>query len=291
MNKNNTEQTNVVAKQDAAPKTLKDLLGTERLKMAVAQALPKHLPAERFIRIAITALTRNPKLQQCSQESFFQCLLDLSALGLEPDNRRAYLIPYEDKRNNRTICTLQLDYKGIVELVRRSGEVSNIHADVVCENDSFDYLFGTGGFLKHKPALTNRGKIICAYSFVKMKDGSEDFDVMNVEDVNAIRDASQGYKTAKKYGKDSIWDNHWNEMAKKSVFRRQSKWLPFSSELREKIEKDDEPLTEAERFTQAKTVNASEVTFAANEPAALPEPAATAEAELTTQEQPELVNA
>jgi recombination protein RecT len=291
MNKNNTEQTNAVAKQDAAPKTLKDLLGTERLKMAVAQALPKHLPAERFIRIAITALTRNPKLQQCSQESFFQCLLDLSALGLEPDNRRAYLIPYEDKRNNRTICTLQLDYKGIVELVRRSGEVSNIHADVVCENDSFDYLFGTGGFLKHKPALTNRGKIICAYSFVKMKDGSEDFDVMNVEDVNAIRDASQGYKTAKKYGKDSIWDNHWNEMAKKSVFRRQSKWLPFSSELREKIEKDDEPLTESERFTQAKAVTASDVTFAANEPAALPEPTATAGDELATQAQPEVVNA
>lgn len=222
-------------------RTLKDLLSGDQFKQQVALALPKHLKAERFIRIAITALTRTPKLQECTQESFFQCLLDLSALGLEPDGRRAHLIPYGKA------CTLIVDYKGIVDLVRRSGEVSNIHADVVCENDAFDYQFGSGGFLKHKPALTNRGKVICAYSFVRLKDGSEDFDVMAVEDIDRIKKRSRA-------SGNGPWVTDWNEMAKKTVFRRQSKWLPFSPELREAIEKDDEPLTETERFNAAKPV-------------------------------------
>jgi len=52
--------------------------------------------------------------------------------------------------------------------------------------------------------------------------------------------------------------NHFNEMAKKTVFRRHSKWLPLSPELREKIEKDDEPLTEQERFAAAKPIIADE---------------------------------
>jgi recombination protein RecT len=281
MNQTN-EPTKAVVKQEKQPTTLKDLLSTEKLKMAVASALPKHLKPERFIRIAITALTRNPKLQRCTQESFFQCLLDLSALGLEPDGRRAYLIPYEDNRSQTVICQLQLDYKGIVELVRRSGEVSNIHADVVCENDTFDYMFGSGGFLRHKPAIANRGKVTCCYSFVRMKDGSEDFDVMNVEDVEAIRKRSRS-------SRNGPWVTDWNEMAKKTIFRRQSKWLPLSPELREMIEKEDEPLTETERFAQAKTVNASEVTFSAPE---LPAPSEAEVIPSTEQAaQPELVNA
>jgi recombination protein RecT len=236
--------------QKQPDRSIKGFLSGDEFKKQVSLALPKHLKPERFIRIAITALTRTPKLQDCTPESFFQCLLDLSALGIEPDGKRAHLIPYGNK------CTLVVDYKGIVELARRSGEVSNIHADVVCERDTFDYQFGSGGFLKHKPALKDRGPVICAYSFVKLKDGSEDFDVMNVDDIDKIRSRSRS-------GQSGPWVTDWNEMAKKTVFRRQSKWLPFSPELREAIEKDDEPLSENERFGAAKPVTDSASLFGA----------------------------
>ena len=39
------------------------------------------------------------------------------------------------------------------------------------------------------------------------------------------------------------WKTDWNEMAKKTVFRRQSKWLPLSNEFQRAVEKDfDSPV-------------------------------------------------
>jgi len=172
----------------------------------------------------------------------FQCLLDLSSLGLEPDGRNAHLIPYGTK------CTLIVDWKGIVDLLLRSGEISYLDVDVVHENDEFDYLKGSQSFLKHKQVFKDRGPVICVYSFVKLKDGGESFDLMGTEDVEKIRKRS-------KSANNGPWVTDWSEMAKKTVFRRHSKRLPLSSELREKVEIDDKhALTEEERFEVATPV-------------------------------------
>lgn len=223
---------------------IRKLLSGENMKKQFGMALPKHLTPDRFVRVALTAITKNPKLLQCTQSSLFSCLLDCSQLGLEPDGRKAHLIPYEDKKKQITVCTLIIDYKGLVDLARRSGQISDIHADIVCENDEFDYSYGNDGRLYHKPALSERGKILGAYSFVKLKDGSVSYEVMGLVEVHAIRDRSQGWKAFKAgYAKSAIWDTDESEMIKKTVFRRHSKWLPLSSEFQDAIEKDyDKPL-------------------------------------------------
>lgn len=213
------------------PKTLKDWLVSDSFKSKIDKVLPKHLTADRFVQVMLSTLLKSPNLERCTQASVFQALYTCSQLGIEPDGRRAHLIPYGDH------CQLIIDYKGIVDLVRRSGDVSYIHADVVFENDDFEYIFGSGAFLKHKPSLGKRGNVICAYSFVKLKDGAEDFDVMNIEDVEAIR-------TRSKASNKGPWVTDWNEMAKKTVFRRHSKWLPFSPEIKQVIEADDQPIEE-----------------------------------------------
>ena len=171
-------------------------------------------------------------------------MLQAAAIGLEPDGRNAHLIPYKNQ------CTLQLDYKGIVQLVRRSGDVADIHADMVFENDQFSYCFGTGSHLKHTYALGKpRGKPIAVYSYCRLKDGTDSFDVMSIEEVDAIRDnRSQGYRSAKQYGKSHPWDTDYPEMAKKTVFKRHSKWLPVSAELAEQLAKEDE-VDDPERVT------------------------------------------
>lgn len=228
----------------------KDIRSTlEGMKDQFKMALPKLLTPERFTRVALTCINKNPKLLSCTRESLLACLMDCAMLGIEPDGRRAHLIPYGDK------CTLILDYKGIVELVRRSGDVSDIHADIICENDQFDYMFGTGSFLTHKIDVRKpRGEVVGAYSFVKLKDGSESFDVMGVEEIETVRKRSRA-------GNNGPWVTDKAEMQKKTVFRRHSKWLPISPELRENIEKDDEPLTETERFHAAKQVPSTDIQF------------------------------
>ncbi|HXR75181.1 MAG TPA: recombinase RecT [Bryobacteraceae bacterium] len=216
----------------ASGRTIKDLLQGPELKSAVKAALPKHLTPERFIRVALNATMRQPELLSCSRESFFRALLDLSALGLEADGRRAHLIPFRNK--GQMEVQLIIDYKGIAELVRRSGDVSYIHADVVYEHDEFEYSFGSGAALKHKPNLEDRGeRVVAVYSFVKLKDGSEDFIVLSKSDVDKVRKRSRA-------ANNGPWVSDWDEMAKKTAFRRHSKWLPLSPETRDAVEKDDE---------------------------------------------------
>jgi recombination protein RecT len=55
---------------------------------------------------------------------------------------------------------------------------------------------------------------------------------MTKADVESIRSRS-------KAGKSGPWVTDWNEMAKKTVFRRASKWVPLSPEVRDQIERED----------------------------------------------------
>lgn len=200
-------------------------LKSDRLKNQIAQALPTHLTPDRFMRIIFTSMQKTPKLMNCTQESLFSALIDCSQLGIEPDGRRAHLIPYGNQ------CQLIIDYKGLVELVMRSGEVSKVHADTVCDNDDFEFNMGT--ITKHHINFRKpRGKAYAVYAVATLKDGNEVSEVMTVEDVEKIRAKS-------KSSSSSPWRDHWGEMAKKTVFRRLSKWLPLSPELKEKITKDD----------------------------------------------------
>jgi len=240
---------------------------SERFMLAIRNALPETgVNAEKFVRFALTVLTKTPKLAECTEASIASCLLDCASMGIEPDGRRAHLIPYKnswkegDRWMSQMICTLQLDYKGIVELVRRSGKVSNICANVVHENDEFDFIEGTGSFLKHKRTLKDRGDLLCVYSFIRFTDGSDSFELMTIDEVNAVRDKSQGYiaalKNAKQYQKDPHhpWIDHWEAMARKTVFKKHSKWLELSSEVQQALIKDDqqEVLSPAERAAIAK---------------------------------------
>jgi recombination protein RecT len=222
--------------QRARAATIKDLLKGDDLKRAIAAALPKHMSPDRFIRVALTATMRNPDLLMCTQTSFFRCLLDLSAYGLEPDGRRAHLIPFKNNKTRVLECTLIIDYKGLADLVRRSGDVSYIHADAVYVEDTFDYAYGSGAFLNHKPSLHQRtGLPVAFYSFVRLKDGAEDFLVMSKPDVDKIRKRSRAADAGP-------WVTDYDEMGKKTAFRRHSKWLPLSPEVRAATEYEDPTL-------------------------------------------------
>lgn len=234
-----TTQTRPAVNQQSAvatrpAQTIKSLLNGPEFMDQVKRALPSHLKPDRFIRIALTATMRTPKLLKCDHASFFNALLTLSQLGIEPDGRRAHLIPFENRKRNVTECQLIIDYKGLAELAMRSGVVSNIHADVVCENDEFEY--DRGELKRHKINFRSpRGKIYAVYALCRFKDGTEKSDVMDLEEIEGIRKRSRA-------GDNGPWVTDWSEMAKKTVFRRLSKWLPLSAEFRDAVEADSDEL-------------------------------------------------
>jgi len=222
--------------ESKAPATIRALLTGEEFKHQVTLALPRHISPDRFVRVALTAMTRTPKLQECDKHSFFNALLTLSQLGLEPDGRLAHLIPFNNSKRNCVECQLIVDYKGLVDLAMRSGNVANIHADKVCANDVFEY--NVGEVVAHKIDFRkDRGAAYCYFAQVTFKDGTKKADVMTLAEVQAIQKRSRA-------GSSGPWVTDFHEMAKKTVFRRLSKWLPLSPEYRDALDADADTLEE-----------------------------------------------
>lgn len=225
----------VVAEQ---PRTIKGWLNNDGFKAELARSLPRHCNADRMARIAITCLTRIPKLAECEPASFLKCLLDLSQWGLEPNGRDAHLIPFNNNKRGVVECQLILDYKGLVQLLYRSGQVLSVHADVVFEGDDFE--FSMGQVIRHTPYWLRKdrkpdkqGNMIAAYARVELKGNAVKCEVMSKEQIDAIRKRS-------KAANSGPWVTDYEEMAKKTVFRRTTKWLPVSAEIIEAFERDDD---------------------------------------------------
>jgi recombination protein RecT len=202
----------------------------------IAMVLPQHVTPERLLRIAISEVRRNPKLANCSSASLLSAIFSCASLGLEPGGPlgHAYLIPYGQE------CTFQVGYKGMIDLARRSGQIESLSARAVYQNDAFQYSFGLHEDLVHQPATGDRGQLTHAYAVARLKDGGIQFEVMDRQELEEVRDGSQGYQMAKKYNKkDTPWISSFDEMCRKTVIRRLFKYLPVSVEIAKVVSLDE----------------------------------------------------
>jgi len=135
----------------------------DRMKPQMALALPKHMSADRMGRLALTAFSTNRALQACSTDSILASLMTATQLGLEPGiNGQGYLIPY------KTTCTFVPGWKGLVDLVARSGRAT-VWTGAVYQGDKFDYQLGDEPFCRHKPGDSD-GEFTHVYAIGRVKD-------------------------------------------------------------------------------------------------------------------------
>lgn len=197
-----------------------------RMKPEMSRALPKHMDPDRMARIALTVLKQTPKLGECNPQSFLGALMTAAQVGLEPGPLgEAYLVPYGRE------VTFVPGYRGLVKLAWQSNQLSSIAAHVVHENDNFDFSYGLEPTLVHKPALRDRGEVIAAYAVATFKHGGNAFEIMSVDDIDAIRRRSRAANSGP-------WVTDWAQMARKTVLKRLSKWLPLSPEFADALHRD-----------------------------------------------------
>lgn len=218
-------------------KTIFDIIKAGEQQFAAA--LPKHINSERFTRIAITTIRQNPKLAECNAESLLGSLMTIAQLGLEPGVLgQCYLIPFKNNKLGTIECQFQLGYKGMIELLRRTGQLSDIYAYTVYSNDEFSIEYGLERTLKHIPAFSNaegRGEIVGFYSVAILKDGTRAFEYMTKREVIEHEE-----KYRKGNFKNDIWNKNFEEMSLKTVTKKMLKWLPISVEMIENLRKDEQ---------------------------------------------------
>lgn len=218
--------------------TLVDTITSPKFKSSLQQYLPKGFSAERLAKVILSDVRKTPKLLQCDEKSFIAAVSQIASLGLEPGVLGyCYLLPYENKKKGTTECQLIIGYKGMIDLVYRSGKVATIQANTVDEADEFRFNYGCKPDLYHVPARAQTGKVIYVYAIVTFKDGSYQFIVITMDEIKKIKACSKG---ATGYGEAyHPWTTWPEEMMKKSALKRLFKLVPISIEVAKAVAIDE----------------------------------------------------
>ncbi len=222
--------------------------------------LPKGMSLDRLYRIALTECTKNPKLLECTAESWALALQTCAGQGLYPDSGLGfmYLIPRNNSKKGANgtwskamEVTAQRGYQGDIQLARNSGELADIYAEVVYEKDQFKVRKGLDRTIEHEPYMGDEdpGKLVATYAVAKLKSGETAWVVLTKRDVE--RHKLSAFKADEA---DSPWMKHTAAMWRKTAIHELSKWLPKSSENMELLARGDEPTTEAAIDISAQTL-------------------------------------
>lgn len=227
----------------SAPALKKSMSIAELIKAMepeIKRALPKVITAERFTRMALSALNTTPKLKECTQISFLAALMNAAQLGLEPNTPlgQAYLIPYKNKGVYEV--QFQMGYKGLLDLAYRSPQLQTVQAHCVYENDTFSYELGLHPQLVHKPTMGEKGELRCVYAMFKTNNGGYGFEVMSKTAIEAhARQYSKAYDSS-----FSPWKTDFESMAKKTVIKQALKYAPVKTDYIQAVTVDDTTGTE-----------------------------------------------
>lgn len=214
---------------EAKPPSPKEIMKGKLMAMQPewGMALPEHVTADRFTRIAMTAVLGNPDLMNADKPSLMRALTQCAQDGLVPDGREAALVIYKVKdKHDASIWHALVQYQpmvqGLLQLVYNTETVSTFEVSVVKENDKFTYRRGDNPCIEHEPALRKPGNTIGAYAIVRMKDGGVRREWMNIDEILAIK--------ARSRSKDKgPWVTDFDQMCCKTIARRTIKYLPKSS--------------------------------------------------------------
>ena len=232
---------NTLAKQEKKP-SFGVMINSAGYKKLINSTLGDPKKATRFVTAISSAVATNPALQNCDAATIVSAGLLGETLNLSPSPQlgQYYLVPFNDRKNNRTTAQFQLGYRGMLQLAQRSGEYKRINAMAVKEGELLHYdPFNDEIELQYiedeeqREALPTIGyfamfeyhngfRKVLYWSKAKMEQHAEKY--------------SMGYKARKGY---TFWEKDFDAMGVKTMLRQLiSKWGVMSLEMQKAYEAD-----------------------------------------------------
>ncbi|GIW60033.1 MAG: hypothetical protein KatS3mg087_1099 [Patescibacteria group bacterium] len=212
----------------------------EKVRLELPAIISEHVSAgtidpNRIVAGIAHLVVTNPMLRECEWESLVSAVVRSVRAGLDCTGMwgEGWIIPYRDKKRNKTIAEFVPGYRGLIKLALQ-GNCTMLEARLVYENDEFAIDYGTQGVLAHRPCLTgNRGAVIGAYALAWIRGSPRPLiEYMTSDEINAIAARS-------KMADGGPWKTDWGEMARKTVVRRLVKYLDLSAAAKDIIERAD----------------------------------------------------
>ncbi len=168
-------------------------------------------------QFAIQAFQKNDylaKIAMSNQISAQNAIINVAAIGitLNPASKLAYLVPRDGG-----VC-LDISYMGLLHIAQQSGSILWGQCKLVHANDTYESN-GLDKAPTHKyQAFGERGAIVGGYCTVKTPDGDYLTEEMNLADIKKVAATSKAKK--------GPWQTFWEEMARKTIVKRASKYWP-----------------------------------------------------------------
>lgn len=161
--------------------------------------------------LAKTALS-NPTSAQ-------NAIINVAAIGitLNPASKLAYLVPRDGM-----VC-LDISYIGLLHLAQSTGSIKWGQCKLVYSADTYESN-GLDSAPTHKyNAFGERGEVVGGYCTVKTADGDYLTEEMSLSEIKAVEATSKA--------KNGPWKTFWEEMARKTIVKRASKYWPKAQRL------------------------------------------------------------
>lgn len=168
-------------------------------------------------QFAIQAFQKNDylaKVATSNPTSAQNAIINVAAIGitLNPASKLAYLVPRDGG-----VC-LDISYMGLLHIAQQSGSILWGQCKLVHANDTYESN-GLDKAPTHKyQAFGERGSIVGGYCTVKTPDGDYLTEEMSLADINKVAATSKARK--------GPWQTFWEEMARKTIVKRASKYWP-----------------------------------------------------------------
>ena len=232
---------NSLAKQEKKP-SFGVMINSAGYKKLINSTLGDPKKATRFVTAISSAVATNPALQNCDAATIVSAGLLGETLNLSPSPQlgQYYLVPFNDRKNNRTTAQFQLGYRGMLQLAQRSGEYKRINAMAVKEGELLHYdPFNDEIELQYIEDEEQREALptIGYFAMFEYHNGFRKVLYWSKEKMEQHAEKySMGYKARKGY---TFWEKDFDAMGVKTMLRQLiSKWGVMSLEMQKAYEAD-----------------------------------------------------
>lgn len=232
---------NNLVRQGAKPK-FTAVINSDGYKRMINNTLGNPQKAARFVTAITSAVSTNPALAECDASTIVSAGLLGEGLNLSPSPQlgQYYLVPFNDKKNNRKVAQFQLGYKGYIQLAIRSGQYKKLNVLPIKEGEliSFNPLEEEIEVqLIEDETAREQAATIGYYAMFEYTNGFKKAMYWSKQKMESHAEKySMGYKAHKGY---TFWEKDFDAMACKTMLRQIiSKWGIMSIEMQKALEND-----------------------------------------------------
>ena len=215
------------------------MIQTPSYQKSLQNSLSNPKEIQKFTAAITSVVSTNPAIEECEAATILSAALCGHALGLTPSPQlgQYYLVPFNDRKNDRKVATFVLGYRGYIQLAIRSGQYKKLIVTEIKDGELIRWDPLTED-IEIKPILDEeRRKVtetIGYYAMFRYINGFEKVIYWPKEKMKAhALQYSAGYANDVKRGwTNTFWSKDFDSMAKKTMLRQLiSKWGVMSVEM------------------------------------------------------------